>query len=356
LSPKFLTGKSDHISYQIKYDKYSQALQQELKSSISSREGLLYEMLSYHMGWKDQHGAPEDNPSDAHLPALLALATCEHILEDFKPALPVAAALELIHSFTTVHGDVQNGGDESPDRPSIWWVWGPSQAINAGDGLHALARTAIMRLSEDNLQPDLTLQAIKVLDEACLSFCEGQYMELSFQDQLLVTETEYLSMIQKKSGALPGCGGGLGTLSAGADQTFITQFTIFGEKLGMASQLTKDIKELWGPQGDGMTPSNIIQKKKSLPLIYAFEHSNLSVKRELGNIYMKRVLEPADTLKVIELLNESAAKDYTEDLIKVLISESLSALRSINILGDDLRPFESLIQIETNQTFTNDRT
>ena len=181
-------------------------------------------------------------------------------------------------------------------------------------------------------------------------------MELSFHDQLLVTETEYLSMIQKKSGALPGCGGGLGILSAGADQTFITQFTIFGEKLGMASQLTKDIKELWGPQGDGMTHSNIIQKKKSLPLIYAFEHSNLSVKRELGNIYMKRVLEPADTLKVIELLNESAAKDYTENLIRVLVSESLSALRNINILGDDLRTFKSLIQIETNQTFTNDRT
>ena len=100
----------------------------------------------------------------------------------------------------------------------------------------------------------------------------------------------------------------------------------------------------------------IIQKKTNLPLIYAFEHSRLSVKRELGNIYMKRVLEPADTLKVIELLNESAAKDYTENLIKVLVSESLSALRNINISGDDLRTFESLIQIETNQTFTNDRT
>ena len=311
-------------------------------------------MLSYHMGWKDQHGSPEDNPGYGHMPAILALATCEHILGDFSPALPVAAALELMHNFTTVHGDVQNGGVVSHDRPSIWWVWGPSQAINAGDGLHALARTTIMRLSEKNLQPEIILQAIKLLDEACLSFCEGQYMELSFQDQLLVTETEYLSMIQKKSGALPGCGGGLGALSAGADDTFITQITIFGEKLGMASHLIKDIEELWGPQGDGMTPSNIIQKKKNLPLIYAFEHSSLSVKRELGNIYMKRVLEPDDTLKVMELLNESTAKDYTENLVKVLVSESLAAMQNINILGDDLEAFESLIQIETNPTFIND--
>ena len=103
-----------------------------------------------------------------------------------------------------------------------------------------------------------------------------------------------------------------------------------------------------------MIPSNIIQKKKNLPLIYAFEHSSLSVKRELGNIYMKRVLEPDDTLKVMELLNESTAKDYTENLVKVLVSESLAAMQNINILGDDLEAFESLIQIETNPTFTND--
>ena len=132
-----LIGKSDHIDYQIKYDRYNQELDQELKSSFAQREGFLYEMLSYHMGWTDQHGSPEDNQSHIHLPAILALTTCEQISGDFKQALPVAAALELMHNFTAVHGDVQNGGSESQTRPSIWWVWGPSQAIYAGDGLHA---------------------------------------------------------------------------------------------------------------------------------------------------------------------------------------------------------------------------
>ena len=222
-------------------------------------------MLSYHMGWTDQHGSPEDNQSRIHLPAVLALSTCEQIYGDFRQALPVAAALELMHNFTAVHGDVQNSGIESQTRPSIWWVWGPSQAINAGDGLHALARAAIMRLSEKRLDPDVTLQAIKELDEACLSFCEGQYMDLTFQDQLLVTEAGYLSMIGKKSGALPACGGSLGAICAGADGPFIHQISIFGQNLGMASQLIQDMNELWGPNGNGMTASNLIQKKKSLP-------------------------------------------------------------------------------------------
>ena len=109
--------------------------------------------------------------------------------------------------------------------------WGPSQAINAGDGLHALARSAIMRLSETTLNTDVTLQAIKSLDEACLSFCEGQYMDLTFQDQLLVTEGDYFSMVGKKSGALPACGGTLGAMCAGADQPFISQRKNFGQNL-----------------------------------------------------------------------------------------------------------------------------
>ena len=310
-------------------------------------------MLSYHMGWTDQYGSPEDNQSHIHLPAILALNTCEQISGDFSQALPVAAALELMHNFTAVHGDVQNGGSESQTRPSIWWVWGPSQAINAGDGLHALARAAIMRLSEKRLDPDLILKAVKALDEACLSFCEGQYMDLTFQDQLLVTEGDYLSMIGKKSGSLPACGGSLGAICAGANETYIYQMAIFGQNLGMASQLIQDMHELWGPKGNGMTPSNIIQKKKSLPLFYAFENSSIAIKRELGNIYMKRVLEPEDSTRVIEILNQSGAKDYSEDRAKILISECLNCLQTLEIPGDKLTGFESILQMATTPTLFN---
>ena len=91
-------------------------------------------MLSYHMGWTDQHGSAENTQRAIHLPAILALTTCEQISGNFRQALPVAAALELMHNFTTVHGDVQNGGMESQTRPRIWWDWEQSKEINAGDG------------------------------------------------------------------------------------------------------------------------------------------------------------------------------------------------------------------------------
>ena len=160
-------------------------------------------------------------------------------------------------------------------------------------------------------------------------------------------------MIGKKSGALPACGGSLGAICADASETFIYEMAIFGQNLGMASQLIQDIDELWGPNGNGMTPSNLIQKKKSLPLIYAFENSSIAVKRELGNIYMKRVLEPEDSSRVIEILNDSGAKDYSEDRAKALISECLTSLHTLDIPGDKLTVFESLLQIATTPTYFN---
>ena len=118
-----------------------------MKEVFASRQGFLYDLLRYHLRWVDQRGAPEDNSLPFHVHPMLALLSCEALSGDYDKALPAAAAVELIYDFVQVHGEVQAGMSDSPDRPSVWWVWGPAQAINAGDGLHAMARLTVMRLS-----------------------------------------------------------------------------------------------------------------------------------------------------------------------------------------------------------------
>jgi len=256
--------------------------------------------------------------------------------------LPVAAAVEFVYNFTLVHGDFQSGGIDAQERPSIWWVWGPAQAINAGDGLHALGRSTMMRLAEAGLEPDAVLMAVKALDQACLSLCEGQYMDLGFQDQLLVTETDYLDMVRRKAGALPGCSAQLGALAAGAEPDACAQFQQVGAKLGMAWQLTRDVSSLWGPEGDGSTVSNVLNKKKSLPIIYAFEHSDIPAKRELGNIYMKRVLDQDDTARIIEILEKCDARQYADAQAKQLAEEALATLKELSLPEEGRASFETL--------------
>jgi geranylgeranyl diphosphate synthase type I len=301
---------------------------------LSSRQGFLYDLLRYHLGWTDQNGQRLDDPLPLRFQPAMAMLVCEALGGDFHPALPVAAAVDLVYNFTLVHGEVQAGRADAQDRPSIWWVWGPAQAINAGDGLHALGRAAIMRLSRHSVGADRVLKAVETLDRACLTLCEGQFQDLTFRDQLMVTPHDYYDMVRRKSGTLAGCSSGLGALVAGAEEDVWRQSQEAGTKLGMAWQISRDIADLWGQRGDGVTPSNILNKKKSLPLIYALERASTSAKRELGNIYMKRVLEPNDVGRIIAVLEEAEARQYAEGEARELVVQSTSTLRNLG-LGED---------------------
>ena len=319
-----------------RYDEYRQGVEQELRAIFEGREGFLYNLLRYHLGWVDREGRPQDGGTPLHLQGAVALAACEALDADFRAALPAAAGVELVHHFTLVHGEVQAGRAEDADRPSIWWVWGPAQAINAGDGLHALGRTAMMRMVGNGTSPERVLRAVRSLDTACLRLCEGQYMDLEFQDQMIVTNTAYLEMVNRKAGALTGCAAESGALAAGAPDTQCDALQRLGVNLGAAWQIARDIGQLWGEQGDGVTPSNIISKKKSLPLIHALEHGSIAARRELGAIYMKRVLEPEDANKLVSILNETGSRPVAEQRARQLLEEGLAAASGADISSDGM--------------------
>jgi geranylgeranyl diphosphate synthase type I len=174
--------------------------------------------------------------------------------------------------------------------------------------------------------------------------CEGQYLDLTFRDQLMVTAHDYYDMIERKTGALAGCSAYLGALVSGAEDAVCSQFQEAGSKLGMAWQILQDIADLWGQQGDGITPSNILNKKKSLPLIYALETGDTSDKRELGNIYMKRVLEPQDVSRVIAILEGAAARQHSQSQAEGLLKQSAEILGNLGLNQKQLRELERLGQ------------
>lgn len=314
-----------------RFDRHRRALEAELKEVFASREGLLYDLLRYHLGWVDQRGVPQEGVGAFHFQSILALACCEAFSGGFQAALPAAAGIELVHHFTLVHGDVQAGRVVDPQRPSVWWLWGPAQAINAGDGLHALGRTTIMRLAQRGVPAGRVLRALASLDRACLALCEGQYLDLEFQDQLMVASGAYYDMIRRKTGALAACAAEVGALAGGADDQVCAGFGDLGSRIGMAWQISLDIADLWGQTGDGMTPSNVLNKKKSLPLIYAMETAPVSTKRELGTIYMKRVLGPDDVSRVITILEGAGAREFAEVKARELAQEATLALKGTGL-------------------------
>ena len=70
----------------------------------------------------------------------------------------------------------------------------------------------------------------------------------------------------------------------------------------------------------------MLDKKKSLPLIHALENAPVSSKRELGNIYMKRVLQPEDVAQIIQILDESGSRQFALDKSRELAQQAIERL------------------------------
>ena len=193
----------------------------------------------------------------------------------------------------------------------------------------------MMRLAQKGVPADQVLRAVRSLDMACLTLCEGQYMDLEFQDQMMVTTAAYLDMIGRKAGALAYCAAESGALAAGAGDEVSSGIGRMGRNMGMAWQIARDIDDLWGERGDGMTPSNVLNKKKSLPLVHTLENAGVSVKRELGSIYMKRVLEPSDIAKMIEILDSTDARQASQAKAQEMVDQALSGLEDVSGVSDE---------------------
>src|SRR5215471_5084441 len=105
-------------------------------------------MLEYHLGWRDADLQPLAVPAPAgkKLRPALSMLVCQGISGEAEPALPAAAAVELIHNFSLVHDDIQDRSELRRHRPTVWSLWGAAQGINAGDALFALAQIVILEV------------------------------------------------------------------------------------------------------------------------------------------------------------------------------------------------------------------
>ena len=226
--------------------RFHEIVEDELRLSLAERGEPLYRMMEYQLGWIDEHGEPRASPETPRVLSGLCLSLCEALGGPVAAAAPAAAAMELISLFSQVHDDIQDGRPTRGGHPSVWWVWGPAQAINAGDGLHALARLSLFRMAERGAPLDAVLEATRTLDRACLEMFEGQHIALRFQEQVAVTREAYMRMVDRRAGALPGCAAELAALVAGADAPVREACALAGHRIGAATWIRADIDALWG--------------------------------------------------------------------------------------------------------------
>ncbi len=331
-------------------DSYLTALEAELHALVVSPDpayDTYYGMFKYHLGWMNQNLEPTKADTGKRIRPLVCLLACEATSGDWHRALPIAAAIELVHNFSLIHDDIEDQSDERRGRPAVWKVWGLAQGLNGGDGMFMLARLALDYMPRRGFSAEKCAQMNLEFDASTLAVCHGQFLDLSFESRLDVTTDEYLKMIRGKTGALVSASAKLGAIVGTDDSKMIDAFARFGENMGLAFQITDDVLGSWGdPAVTGKSAAtDILSKKKALPAVIGLSHPQHGA--ALREIYTKPTLEPDDVKQVLAILDAVNAREQTQHRALEYQASALAALDSTRL---DNRAMHRLREITESMT------
>lgn len=305
-------------------------IETEMRSALDNNESAVaahYGMLRYHMGWANARFEAEIGIAGKRLRPILCLLACAEMGGSVESAVPAAAALELLHNFSLIHDDIEDGDEQRRHRETLWKVWGVPQAINAGDSLFALAFAAMQRLYERGLNADTTLAALRVFTQMAVDLTEGQHLDMRFEQRSDVTVAEYLRMIQGKTGALVAASVAIGAIVGGAEAAQAEALWRFGQALGLAFQVQDDVLGIWGdPEVTGKAAGNdVLHRKKSLPMLYTL--NDPSVGPRFAALIGDADFGPAQLDAALALLDQAGARAFAGAQVQRLHTRALAALQ-----------------------------
>jgi geranylgeranyl diphosphate synthase type I len=306
------------------------ALHRSVDRLRASNNGL-WEMASYAMGWSGEGAGPET--TGKRIRPLLCLLVCGGCGADWRAALPPASAVELIHSFSLIHDDIQDGDAVRRGRPTVWKRYGSSQAINVGDAIFMLAFSI---LSESEC-PRAT-EWLRILSDTCLRLTYGQYLDLTYEDAQAITLAEYQEMVDGKTAALVEAACRLGAVSADAPPEKQKAFADFGRELGLAFQIQDDYLGVWGDPNVTGKPNagDLLARKKSLPILYGLERS------EKFRTLLAGEITPAVLPALLADLETCGAREHVLSLSRQGVDRAFDSLRAARPQGEFGRQLEGL--------------
>ncbi len=322
------------------------------QSTLSNDLRPFYGQIAYHFGWVDTNFLPLPGQSGKLLrPTLLLLAyeatgadntnACEDSGEKeyLRRALPAAAAIEMTHNFTLIHDDIEDSDTQRHHRPTLWNIWGVPHAINTGDGLFALSRLTLWDVLNEGVESDVAVRLGAVLDKACLVLSEGQYLDISFEQQQDISVAMYVDMIGRKTGTLMGCATEMGALLGTHDQKTIERLRRFGYAIGIAFQVRDDLLGVWASTEElGKTPAgDIYRRKKSLPILHALEHADERDRQYLCQVYTQQPPVSDEQVEaVLAIFERTETKAYCRAFLADQCRLAYEALDSVPRSGSTI--------------------
>ena len=222
---------------------------------------------------------------------IFAYAFCELCGGNWENAAPLAAAIEMIHTYSLIHDDLpcMDNDDFRRGRPTNHKVYGEAMAVLAGDALltdaFTVASTAKLPKPED------TATVIGILSECAgsLGMVGGQALDILSEEREL-SEQEVLDIQRRKTGCLIQAACAMGAVAGGADEAQYDAACQFAAGLGLAFQIRDDMLDVIGTKEEMGKTVGTDDAKNTFVRLYGLERCE-----ELVQIYTNYAI---DALKI----------------------------------------------------------
>ncbi|QRR01699.1 polyprenyl synthetase family protein [Dyadobacter sandarakinus] len=228
------------------------------------------------------------------------------------------ALIELLHTATLVHDDVVDDSNYRRGFFSVNALWKNKIAVLVGDYL--LSRGLL--LSVDNEDFEL----LKIVSTAVRELSEGELLQIEKARRLDINEEVYYQIIRQKTASLIASCCAVGASSVKASTDDVKRMHAFGEKVGMAFQIKDDLFDYGEDEIGKPLGIDIKEKKMTLPLIYALNHSAWLEKRRIINIIRNESHKPKKVNEVIAYVKESGGLRYAQEVMQRYVEEARTIL------------------------------
>ena len=237
----------------------------KFRDSVRSKVPLLDTIMNYIVKRKGKQMRP------------LLVLHCAKLFGDINETTYRGAALvELLHTATLVHDDVVDEANMRRGFFSINALWKNKIAVLVGDYL--LSKGLLLSLKNKDFK------SLEILSTAVEQMSEGELLQMEKARKLDITEEVYFDIITKKTASLLASCCGIGAYSTNQDENTLKSILEMGEALGIAFQIKDDLFDYGDNKIGKPTGIDIVEKKMTLPLIYALNNSDKSEKRRILKI------------------------------------------------------------------------
>jgi geranylgeranyl diphosphate synthase, type II len=248
---------------------------------------------------------------------------------NYEKALPAALSVEYFHNFTLMHDDIMDKAALRRGNQTVHVKYGLNAGILSGDALMILAYQELMKV-------DAKYHSILIarFNKMALEICEGQEMDIQFENETTVTIEDYIKMIELKTSVLLGYSFFQGAILGGAAVIDADNLYDFAVNLGIAFQIQDDYLDTFGDTAlvGKKIGGDILQNKKTILYLLALQNSNSQQSKTLRMLYSTDLIDESLKLnQVLEIFEDLKIPVFVEKIKSEYFDNAMICLDKVKL-------------------------